>query len=150
MRIKHAVLAVLAMVLAIPASADNTQGITDTTIKIGNLGPFSGPQSTFTPLNYGPEAYLRYINDQGGVNGHKFVTVFADDSSQRGQGHRRGEEADLRRQGFHDHVQPLQRRRHGDQADAGARRCAVDRCLGQSENQPPDIAWYLSCDLHRH
>ena len=86
MRIKHAVLAVLAMVLALPASADNTQGITDTTIKIGNLGPFSGPQSTFTPLNYGAEAYLRYINDQGGVNGRKFVTAFADDSCNEAKG----------------------------------------------------------------
>ena len=65
MRIKHAVLAAIVMALAVPAIADNTQGITDTTIKIGNLGPFSGPQSTFTPLNYGPEAYLRYINEQG-------------------------------------------------------------------------------------
>src|SRR5690242_325365 len=86
MRFRHAVLAMLAMALALPANADNTQGITDSTIKIGNLGPFSGPQSTFTPLNYGPEAYLRYINEQGGVNGHKFVTVFADDSCNEAKG----------------------------------------------------------------
>ena len=50
MRIKQAIMALFAVALALPASAENTQGITDTTIKIGNLGPFSGPQSTFTPL----------------------------------------------------------------------------------------------------
>src|SRR5215471_18577775 len=72
--------------LALPANADNTQGISDTTIRIGNLGPFSGPQSTFTPLNYGPEAYFRYINEQGGVNGRKFVSVFADDSCNEAKG----------------------------------------------------------------
>src|SRR5246127_3045322 len=86
MRVKHAILAMLAMVLALPASADNTQGISDTTITIGNLGPFSGPSSVFTPLNYGPEAYLRYINEQGGVDGRKFTTVFADDACNETKG----------------------------------------------------------------
>src|SRR3984957_2483839 len=87
MRIWHAIVAALAVaVLAPSARADSTQGITATTITIGNLGPFSGPASVFTPLNYGPEAYLRYINDQGGVNGRKFVTVFADDSCNEAKG----------------------------------------------------------------
>ena len=86
MRIGHAIIASIAMALAIPASADSTQGITDATIVIGNLGPFSGPSSVFTPLNYGPEAYLRYINEQGGVNGRKFTTVFADDSCNEAKG----------------------------------------------------------------
>jgi branched-chain amino acid transport system substrate-binding protein len=86
MRIGHAIIALIAMALAIPASADSTQGITDATIVIGNLGPFSGPSSVFTPLNYGHEAYLRYINEQGGVNGRKFATVFADDSCNEAKG----------------------------------------------------------------
>jgi branched-chain amino acid transport system substrate-binding protein len=71
---------------AAPAHADNTQGITDTTIKIGNLGPFSGEATVFDPLNYGPEAYLRYVNAQGGVNGRKFETVFADDACNEAKG----------------------------------------------------------------
>jgi len=66
--------------------ADNTQGITDTTIKIGNLGPFSGEATVFNPLNYGPEAYLRYVNDHGGVNGRKFETIFADDACNEAKG----------------------------------------------------------------
>jgi branched-chain amino acid transport system substrate-binding protein len=68
------------------ARAQNTQGITDTTIKIGNLGPFSGDASVFLPLNYGPEAYLRYVNAQGGINGRKFETVFADDACNEAKG----------------------------------------------------------------
>jgi branched-chain amino acid transport system substrate-binding protein len=77
--------AAVALTLA-SASAQNTQGITDTTIKIGNLGPFSGDASVFTPLNYGPEAYLRYVNAQGGIHGRKFETVFADDSCNEAKG----------------------------------------------------------------
>jgi len=61
--------AVIIAVTAMPTQADNTQGITDTVIKIGNLGPFTGKSSIFTPLNYGPEAYLRHINAQGGLHG---------------------------------------------------------------------------------
>ncbi|MFI4987542.1 MAG: ABC transporter substrate-binding protein, partial [Alphaproteobacteria bacterium] len=72
--------------LAAPARADNTQGITDTTIKIGNLGPFTGEAAIFNPLNYGPDAYLRYINAQGGINGRKFETVFADDACNEAKG----------------------------------------------------------------
>ena len=86
MRIRQAIFALIAMAVALPASADNTQGITATTITIGNLGPFTGPSSVFTPLNYGPEAYFRYINEQGGVHGRKFVTVFADNSCNEAKG----------------------------------------------------------------
>ena len=80
-----AAIALLA-ILAPAAHADNTQGITATTIKIGNLGPFSGESTVFNPLNYGPEAYLRYVNDHGGVNGRKFETVFADDACNEAKG----------------------------------------------------------------
>jgi len=76
----------IALGVAAGARADNTQGITDKTIKIGNLGPFSGEASVFTPLNYGPEAYLRYVNAEGGVNGRKFETVFADSACKEDQG----------------------------------------------------------------
>ncbi len=65
--------------LAGPAGADNTQGISATTIKIGNMGPYTGDASSFSALNYGPTAYLRYINAQGGVHGRKFEIVTADD-----------------------------------------------------------------------
>ena len=72
--------------LALPAVADDTRGITDTTITIGNIGPFSGSAAVFTPINYGADAYLRYINAQGGVNGRTFVTVFADSGCNEAKG----------------------------------------------------------------
>src|ERR1700674_2246652 len=77
---------VIVAVTVLPVQADNTQGITDTTIKIGNLGPFSGESSIFTPLNYGSDAYRRHINAQGGVHGRKFETVFADDACNEAKG----------------------------------------------------------------
>ena len=74
-------LALLTLTLgAAPAGADNLQGISDTTIKIGNLGPYTGDASSFSALNYGPVAYFRYINSQGGVHGRKFEIVTADDA----------------------------------------------------------------------
>jgi branched-chain amino acid transport system substrate-binding protein len=82
----YALAAVLVALAAAPASADDTQGITDTTIKIGSLGPFTGEASVFSPLNYGPDAYLRYVNAQGGVHGRKFETVFADDACNEAKG----------------------------------------------------------------
>jgi len=90
MRIIKASGALMALAAAVavvsPALADNTQGITDKTIKIGNLGPFTGEAAVFNPLNYGPEAYLRYINDKGGVHGRKFETVFADSACNEAKG----------------------------------------------------------------
>ena len=88
MRVWQAIVAFVAMPLLalLPANADSTQGITATTITIGNIGPFSGPASVFTPINYGADAYLRYINAQGGVNGRKFVTVFADSACNEAKG----------------------------------------------------------------
>lgn len=73
-------LAAIALIGWLPANghADDTQGITDTTITIGELGPFSGPDSVFTPLNYGAVAYLRSINAEGGIYGRKFKIEFAD------------------------------------------------------------------------
>lgn len=65
---------------ALGASADNTQGITETTIRIGNQGPYTGDASSYSALNYGPVAYFRYINAQGGVHGRKFEIVTADDA----------------------------------------------------------------------
>ena len=68
------------------SAAGNTQGITPTTIRIGMLGPYSGPDSVFDPLDYGPTAYLRYINATGGVHGRKFDIVFADSACNETQG----------------------------------------------------------------
>jgi len=79
--------AALAALLPLAANAaDETQGIAKDTIVIGELGPFSGPASVFLPLNYGAIAYLRYINEQGGVYGRKFNVVTADDACNEANG----------------------------------------------------------------
>jgi branched-chain amino acid transport system substrate-binding protein len=85
MRFVYAVLFSLVGATAAMA-AGNTQGITPTTIKIGMIGPYSGVDSAFDPLDYGPAAYLRYINAEGGVNGRKFDIIFADSACNATQG----------------------------------------------------------------
>ena len=68
--LKTAAIAIaIASVSGFAAAAE--RGITDTSIKIGNIGPFSGKAAMFNPLNYGSVAYMRYVNDMGGVFGRK-------------------------------------------------------------------------------
>ena len=62
------------------------RGVTDTTIKIGNIGPFTGKAAIFNPLNYGSAAYMRYVNDQGGVHGRKFEIIFGDTACAEAKG----------------------------------------------------------------
>ncbi len=80
------VIAAVVAMAAQPAAAQNTQGITDKTIKIGNLGAFTGDAAMFAPLNWGPEAYLRHVNSEGGVHGRKFEIVQADDACNEAKG----------------------------------------------------------------
>ena len=44
-------------------------GVTDSEIKIGNTGPYSGPLSNASPIPISMAAYFKMIHDQGGVNG---------------------------------------------------------------------------------
>ena len=62
------------------------RGVTDTSIKIGNIGPFTGKAAIFNPLNYGSVAYMRYINDLGGVYGRKFDIVLSDTACAEAKG----------------------------------------------------------------
>ncbi|GGC56568.1 ABC transporter substrate-binding protein [Chelatococcus reniformis] len=55
-------------------------GVSDTEIKIGNIMPYSGPASAFGAIGATYEAYLRMINDQGGINGRKINFLSYDDS----------------------------------------------------------------------
>jgi branched-chain amino acid transport system substrate-binding protein len=56
------------------------QGVTDTEIKIGNSAATSGAYAPVgVPFNAGIEAYLKMINDNGGVNGRKIVFKHQDD-----------------------------------------------------------------------
>lgn len=54
-------------------------GVTDTTIKIGNVMPYSGPASAYAAIGKTEAAYFRMINDQGGINGRKIEFISYDD-----------------------------------------------------------------------
>ena len=58
--------------------ADETTGLTDTTIKVGVMGPFTGNASSYSKAQIGLMAYFKHINDQGGIHGRKFVMVSED------------------------------------------------------------------------
>jgi branched-chain amino acid transport system substrate-binding protein len=54
-------------------------GVTDTEIKIGNTGPYSGPASSYGTINKCEAAYYNMINEQGGINGRKIDFISYDD-----------------------------------------------------------------------
>ena len=60
------------------AGADETTGLTDTTIKVGVMGPFTGNASSYSKTQIGLMAYFKHINDQGGIHGRKFEIVQED------------------------------------------------------------------------
>ena len=55
-------------------------GVTDTEIKIGNTGPYSGPASSYGAVTKAMVAYMKMVNDQGGVNGRKINFISYDDA----------------------------------------------------------------------
>jgi branched-chain amino acid transport system substrate-binding protein len=67
---------------ALPARAAKQYGpgVTDTEIKIGNTGPYSGPASSYGTIPKSMAAYYRMINDRGGVNGRKINFISYDDA----------------------------------------------------------------------
>ena len=60
------------------ANAGETTGLTDTTIKVGVMGPFTGNASSYSKTQIGLMAYFKYINDQGGIHGRKFEIIQED------------------------------------------------------------------------
>ena len=72
---------IAALAIAHPAAAQKTYspGATDTTIKIGNIMPYSGPASAYGTIGRVEAAYFKKINDEGGINGRKIDFVTLDD-----------------------------------------------------------------------
>jgi branched-chain amino acid transport system substrate-binding protein len=73
----------IAAVLSIsPAHAQKKYdtGASDTEIKIGQTVPFSGPASAYATIGKAQAAYMKMINDQGGVNGRKINLIQYDDA----------------------------------------------------------------------
>lgn len=66
-----------------PGSAEEKRydaGASDTTIKIGNTAPYSGPLSSNGIIARTEGAYFRMVNDQGGINGRKIEFISYDDA----------------------------------------------------------------------
>src|SRR5216684_2314884 len=74
-----------ALTLALSVSSASAQkkfdtGAADTEIKIGQTNPFSGPASAYATIGKTQAAYMKMINDQGGVNGRKINLIQYDDA----------------------------------------------------------------------
>src|SRR5687768_5967436 len=79
--LKRTVVTALVGVLALaPAAPAQTPGVTATEIKIGNTNPYSGPASAYGTIGKAIGAYLKKVNDEGGVNGRKINYITYDDS----------------------------------------------------------------------
>jgi len=74
---QRAIWGVLAAVGALAAgtAAAAEPGITQDSIKIGVLGPMTGPAALFGKSVFGVEAIYKDINDKGGIHGRKVVLV---------------------------------------------------------------------------
>ena len=81
--LRLAVASALAIALSVlPASAQKKYdiGATDTEIKVGQAVPFSGPVSAYATIGKAQAAYMKMVNDRGGVNGRKINLIQYDDA----------------------------------------------------------------------
>lgn len=80
---RHAVCILSAALLAasVPAVAQKRYdtGASDTEIKIGNIGQYSGPVSAYSTIVKSAGAYFAKVNAEGGVNGRKINYISLDD-----------------------------------------------------------------------
>jgi branched-chain amino acid transport system substrate-binding protein len=60
--------------------AGSTPGVTATTIVIGGTVPITGPAALFGSVGRGADAYFKYVNAHGGVNGRKIKYLYRDDA----------------------------------------------------------------------
>ena len=74
--------ALLATALAAPSALAQKKydpGATDTEIKVGNTMPYSGPASAYGTIGRTVAAYVKKVNEEGGVNGRKINFISLDD-----------------------------------------------------------------------
>jgi branched-chain amino acid transport system substrate-binding protein len=72
----------LAAAVAVPAALARTAatpGVTDSTVLLGGTVPLSGPATLFGSVGVGADAYFKYVNGLGGVNGRKILYKILDD-----------------------------------------------------------------------
>jgi branched-chain amino acid transport system substrate-binding protein len=72
--------ALLTVLTAGGALAQNAPGVTKDEIKIGNTEAYSGPASAYGVIGKTETAYFKMLNDQGGINGRKVDFISLDDA----------------------------------------------------------------------
>ncbi len=75
-------IALATLLFAGPALAQKKYdpGASDTEIKVGNFVPYSGPASAYGLVGKVGEAYVKMLNDKGGINGRKIKYISYDDA----------------------------------------------------------------------
>ena len=66
------------LILPALAPAGETTGLSDSEIRIGVMGPFSGNAASYSKATLGLMAYYDKVNAEGGVHGRKLVAVRED------------------------------------------------------------------------
>jgi branched-chain amino acid transport system substrate-binding protein len=69
-----------ALAVAPVALGGSSPGVTATTITIGGTVPITGPAALFGSIGRGADAYFKYVNANGGVNGRKIKYIYLDDA----------------------------------------------------------------------
>jgi len=78
--LKRIAVAVAAWAIVVPAAlAGGSPGVTRVSITIGGTAPITGPAALFGSVARGADAYFKYVNAHGGVNGRKIKYVYLDD-----------------------------------------------------------------------
>jgi branched-chain amino acid transport system substrate-binding protein len=70
----------LALLFALSFGAAAEEGVTDTSIRIGQWGPQTGPAAPWGAVARGTGVYFQMINDEGGINGRKIEYRMFDDA----------------------------------------------------------------------
>jgi branched-chain amino acid transport system substrate-binding protein len=78
--------AAVVLAVAAPSATGGTSapaavpGVTATTVLLGGTIPSSGPLAAVAGIGPGAEAYFKYVNSRGGVNGRKILYKVVDDA----------------------------------------------------------------------
>ena len=79
-RVLFGLFVALVVVSAASARGSSTPGVTSKQILIGGTIPLSGPASAYASVAKGADAYFKYVNAHGGVNGRSVKYKYVDDA----------------------------------------------------------------------
>ena len=74
-----AALGALVLVAVASGARTATPGISKTQVVIGGTIPLSGPAASYASVGRGAQAYFKYVNAHGGVNGRTIKYLYRDD-----------------------------------------------------------------------